>query len=100
MIGLIDHLHDAFQSGEILSELISDFYGQYLKARETKDTFADNLQVLARKIIALKPSLRKEANQKLKDQYTHKLADQYYAAMACSTLQSSLEEESFTRFQG
>ena len=25
--GLIDHLHDAFQSGETLSELISNFYG-------------------------------------------------------------------------
>ena len=41
--GLIDHLHDAFQSGETLSELISDFYGQSQKARETKDTFADDL---------------------------------------------------------
>ena len=26
--GLIDHLCDAFQSGETLSQLISDFYGQ------------------------------------------------------------------------
>ena len=49
--GLMDHLCDAFQSGETLSELISDFYGQSQKARETKDTFADDLQVLARKII-------------------------------------------------
>ena len=30
----------------------------------------------------------------------HKLQDQYYAAMACSALQSSPEEESFTRFWG
>ena len=42
--GLIDHLHDAFQYGETLSELISDFYGWSQKARETKDTFADDLQ--------------------------------------------------------
>ena len=33
---LIDHLHDAFQSGETLSELISDFYGQFQKCRETR----------------------------------------------------------------
>ena len=98
--GLIDHLHDAFQSGETLSELISDFYGQSQKARETEDTFADDLQVLARKIIACKPSFWKEANQQLKAQYAHKLWDQYYAAMACSALQSSLEEESFTKFWG
>ena len=47
--GLSDHLHDAFQSGETLSELISDFYGQSQKTRETKDTFAHDLQVLASK---------------------------------------------------
>ena len=96
--GLIDHLHDAFQSGGTLSELISDFYGQSQKARETEHTFADNLQVLARKIIVHKPSFRKEANQQLKAQYMHKLWDQYYAALAHSTLQSYPEEESFTRF--
>ena len=54
--------------------------------------------MLARKIIEHKPSFRKEANQHLKAQYAHKLWDQYYAAMAHSTLQSSPEEESFTRF--
>ena len=98
--GLIDHLHDAFQTGETVSELISDFYGQSQKARETKDTFTDVLQVLARKIIVQKPSFRKGANQQLKAQYAHKLWDQYYAAMAHSALQASPEEESFTKFQG
>ena len=47
-----------------------------------------------------KPSFRKEANQQLKAQCAYKLWDQYYAAMAHNALQSSLEEESFTRFQG
>ena len=98
--GLIDHLCDAFQSGETLSELISDFYGQSQKTRETEDSFADNLQVLARKIIAQKPSFRKEANQQPRVQYAHRLKDQYYTAMAHSALKSSLEEESFTKFLG
>ena len=98
--GLIGHLFDAFQLGETLSELISDFYDWSPKTRETADTFADDLQVLARKIIVWKPSFRKEANQQLKTQYAHKLADQYYTAMTHSALQSSLEEESFTRFWG
>ena len=96
--GLIDQLCDVFQLGETLSELISDFYGQSQKTRETKDTFADDLQVLARKIIAPKPSFRKEANQQLKVQYAHKLQNQYYAAMTCSALQSYPEEEFFMRF--
>ena len=74
--GLIDHLCDAFHSSETLSELITNFYGQSQKTRETEDTFANNLQVLARKIIAHKPPFRKEANQQLKAQYVHKLQDQ------------------------
>ena len=98
--GLIDHLHDAFQSGETLNELIGDFYGQSQKARETEDTFTDDLQVLARKIIVQKPSFRKEGNQHLKAQYMHKLWDQYYTVIAHSALQSSPEEESFTKFWG
>ena len=64
--GLIDHLCDAFQSGETLSDPISDLYGWSQKTRQTEDTFADDLQVLARKIIAQKPSFRKEANQQPK----------------------------------
>ena len=48
----------------------------------------------------MKTIFRKEANQQLKAQYMHKLQDQYYAAMAHSALQSSLEEESFTKFLG
>ena len=96
--GLIDHLHDAFQSSETLSELISDFYGWFQKARET--TFADDLQVLARKIIVHKPSFRKQANQQLKAQYAHRLWDQYIAAMPHSALQSSPKEESFIKFHG
>ena len=98
--GLIKHLRNAFQSGETLSELISDFYSRSQKARETKDTFTDDLQVLARKIIAWKPSFCLEANQQLKAQYAHKLWDPYYVAMAHSALQSSPEEETFTRFWG
>ena len=69
--------------------MISDLYGQSQKARDTEDTFSDDLQVLARKIIVPKPSFRKEANQQWKDVYAHNLWDQYYAAIAHSALQSS-----------
>ena len=85
--GLIEHLRDAIQSGKTFSQLISIFYGRSQKARDSKDTFADDLQVLARKIIAWKPSFHLEANQQLKAQYMHKLWDQNYVAMACSLLQ-------------
>ena len=98
--GLVNHLKNAFQSGETMSKLISDFYGCHQKRNESEDVFADDLQILVRKIIACKPSFRAEANEQLKHQYAHKLHDQYYAAIAHSVLQTSDHMESFTQFHG
>ena len=98
--GLVNHLKNAFQSGETMSELISDFYGRSQKKNESEDAFADDLQILVRKIIAQKPSFRAEATEQLKSQYAHKLHDQYYAAIACSVLQTSDPSETFTQFRG
>ena len=78
--GLTEHLHDAFQSGGTLSELISNFYNWSQKNRETNDTFTNNMQVLARKIIAQKPSSYLEANHQLKAHYVHKLWDPWPTA--------------------
>ena len=97
--GLVSHLKNAFQLGETVSELISDFYGQHQKKNELEDAFADDLQILVRKIIAQKPSFRAEANEQLKNQYAHKLHDQYYAEIAQSLLQTSDPLETFTQFR-
>ena len=94
--GLVNHLKHAFQLGETVSKLISDFYGWHQKKNESEDAFADDLQILVRKIIACKPSFRPEANEHLKNQYAHKLHDQYYAAIAHSVLQTSDPLETFT----
>ena len=98
--GLKQHLRNAFQSGKMISELISDFYGWAQKKSKSKDAFADDLQVLVQKIIARKPEFRKDANEQLKSQYAHKLKDPYYAAIACSMLQSLDDTESFMQFRG
>ena len=83
-----------------MSELISDFYSQSQKKNELEEAFADDLQILVRKIIAQKPSFRAEANEQLKSQYIHKLHDQYYAAIAHSVLQTSNPSGTFTQFRG
>ena len=98
--GLVNHLKNAFQSGETVSELISDFYSHHQKKNELEDAFADDLQILVWKIIPRKPSFRAEANKQLKSQYTHKLHDQYYAAIAQSVLQTSDPLETFMQFRG
>ena len=93
--GLIEYLHDALLSGETLSESIINFYGHAQKTQETEEAFGDDIQVMARKMIAGKQSFCLEANQQLKAQYAYKLWDLYYATMVHSALQSSLEEETF-----
>ena len=44
--GFILHLKNAFQFGETINKLISDFYGQAQKRNESDNMFADDLQVL------------------------------------------------------
>ena len=83
-----------------MSELISNFYGWQQRKNESEDIFADDLQILVRKIIAHKPSFKAEATKQLKHQYAHKLHDQFYVAIACSALQTSNHMDSFTQFLG
>ena len=98
--GLINHLKNAFQSGDTMSELIRNFYSQQQRKNESEDIFVDDLRIPVRNILACKPSFRAEANEQLKHQYAHKLLDQHYAAIAHSVLQKSHHTESFTQFHG
>ena len=41
--GLVQHLKNAFQSGETTSELISDFYARAQKKNKSEEVFADDL---------------------------------------------------------
>ena len=98
--GLIDHLSLAFQSCEMVSSLIADFYNWSQEIWEAKDVFADELQVLVRKIVAQKPEFKSEANQALKHQFTQNLRDPYFRVVARGQCLSSPDSKSFTQFQG
>ena len=98
--GLIDHLSLAFQSCETVSSLIADFYNQFQRARETEDAFADELQILVRKIVARKLEFIHEANQALKHQFAQNLRDPYFGVVARGQCLSSPDSESFTQFRG
>ena len=56
--GLINHLKNAFQLGETMSELINDFYSHHQKRNKSEVVLANDLQVLVRKIIAPKTSFQ------------------------------------------
>ena len=98
--GLIDHLSLTFQSCKTVSSLIANFYNSFQKTRETEDAFADELQILVRKIIAQKPEFISEANQALKHQYAHYLRDPYFGVVARGQCLSSPDSKSFTQFRG
>ena len=97
--GLVEHMQDADNQDNTWQDNQRS-YGQSQKTQETKDAFTNDLQVLSRKIIVWKPSFHLKTNHQLKAQHVYKLWDPYYAAMACNALQSSPEEETFTRFSG
>ena len=84
----------------MVSSLITDFYNQSQKTQETEDAFADELQVLVRKIVARKPEFKSEANQALKHQFAQNLQDPYFRVVATGQCLSSPDSESFTQFWG
>ena len=98
--GLIDHLSHAFQSCETVSSLTADFYNWSQKTRETEDVFADELQLLIRKIVAHNLEFINEANQVLKQQFAQNLRDPYFVVIARGQCLSSPDPKSFTQFWG
>ena len=52
---LLKHLSVTFQGGEDEANLLAEFYSHGQKAKETEEAFADELQILAHKVISKKP---------------------------------------------
>ena len=53
---LLEHLSLAFTGSEDESTLMADFYSHTQKAKESEESFADELQVLAWKVISKRPN--------------------------------------------
>ena len=98
--GLIDHLSLAFQSCKMISSLIVDFYNWSQKTWETEDIFADELQVLVRKIVAQKPEFKSEANEALKHQFTPNLREPNFRVIARGQCLSSPDSQKFHTISG
>ena len=96
---LVEHLRTSFESGETFSSLVGDFYSRIQRPRETEDQFADELQILGRKVISIRPSWKQEANEALKTQFASRLRDPYLAAMARNLLKTQGQNMNFTQFR-
>ena len=70
------------------------------RPKESEEAFADELQILVRKIIARKLEFCLQANEALKHQYGYNLKDQYSGAIARTYLLTSHKEQIFTQFSG
>ena len=95
---LIEHLRTSFETGESFSSLEGDFYSQSQCNKETEDQFADELQVLSRKVLNICPQWKADENAALKTQSAFQLWDPYLAAMVHNFLKTQGKNMSFTQF--
>ena len=63
---LLKHLSVTFQGGDEEANLIAEFYSCGQKSKEMEEAFADELQILAQKVMNRKPNFRQDLDTTLK----------------------------------
>ena len=95
---LMKELASVYSSTDDDASLMSEFYSHKQLAKETDDAFAEELQLLARKIINAKPSFKAEAINAMKQQFANGLKDTYHQISARNILQNK-PQLTFTEFR-
>ena len=86
-----------FQGGDDEANLLAEFYSRAQKVKESEEAFADELQILARKVIIKKPDFRVNLDMTLKQHYASQLLDCNSTSIA-KTLLVQMLKCSFTEF--
>ena len=94
---LLKHLSIAFQGGDDEANLLAEFYSCAQKVKESEEAFADELQILARKVIINKPDFMVNLDTTLKQRYDSQLLDRNSTSIA-KTLLVQTSKCSFTEF--
>ena len=94
---LLRHLSIAFQGGDDEANLLAEFYSCGQKLKESKEAFADELQILTHKVIIKKPDFRVNLNSTLKQHYASQLYNHNSTSIA-KTLLVQMQQCSFTEF--
>ena len=76
---------------------MAEFYSRGQKSKESEEAFADELQILARKVISGKPDFRQDLDTTLKQRYASQLSDHNNASIA-KTLLKQMPQITFTQF--
>ena len=87
-----------FQGGNDEANLLAEFYSRGQKLKESEEAFADELQILARKVIIKKPDFRVNLNSTLKQHYASQLYD-CNSTFIAKTLLVQMQQCSFTKFR-
>ena len=95
---LLRHLSVTFQGGNDEANLLAEFYSCGQKLKESEEAFADELQILARKVIIKKPDFRNNLDTTLKQRYASQLFDCNSTSIA-KTLLVQMQQCSFTEFR-
>ena len=70
---LLKHLSVAFQGGEDEANILVEFYSRAQEPKESEETFADEPQLLACKIISKRPAFREGLDTTLRQCYANQL---------------------------
>ena len=88
---LLKHLSLTFQGGDDEANLLAEFYSRAQKVKESEEAFADELQILACKVIIKKPDFRVNLDMTLKQCYASQLLDRNSASIAKISASSNVE---------
>ena len=94
---LLQHLGITFQGGDDEANILAEFYSRRQYTKESEESFADKLQLLARKVISKKPNFRVNMDNTMKQQYASQLYDCSNASIAKALL-LQMPTISFTQF--
>ena len=95
---LLQHLGVAFQGGDNEANILAEFYSRHQYAKELEESFADELQLLARKVISKKPDFRVNLDNTMKQRYASQLYDHSNASIAKALL-LQMPTVSFTQYR-
>ena len=83
---LLQHLGIAFQGGDDEANILAEFYSRHQYAKESEESFTDELQLLVRKVISKKPDFRVNLDNTMKQRYASQLYDRSNASIAKALL--------------
>ena len=95
---LLQHLGIVFQGGDDEANVLAEFYSRKQYSKESEEAFADELQLLARKVISKKPHFRVNLDTTMKQGYASQLYDHSNASIAKALL-LQMPNVSFTQYR-